>query len=94
MRLKGGKVLLDTTSIGTIDAGFEIVLSDVEFKAILDKGISLLVKDSNIPQPFVIDLIISGGSESGITYQTYVNNDGDGAVISLGFENQTLTIEY
>lgn len=93
MRLKGGKLLLDLTSLGDIPTNGTIsyLLSDEEKKCIIEKGLSLKISlDNHI---VVFEPLLHGFSIDGqINFYPLTTNANDSVAIYIDADNY-LTLE-
>ena len=77
MRLKGGKVLIDCSE-NSLGDDTSIAIDSVTGKAILEKGISILIKELvNKNILICVDLIPVIIADGGIYYQKLTDDSGD-----------------
>ena len=82
--LKGGRVLIDSgyrTNVTT----YELPLDKETTKAIVEKGLSIIVTEYVMDTRVCVDLIPQGVKNGTIDYHTIANDDGDTIAIHLEY---------
>ena len=84
-RLKGGRVLIDSGYITNVSV-YSTFIDGATCKAIVEKGLSILVTESAQNFKVCLDLIPSTIDDSHIEYHSIVNDDGDTIKIDLTYD--------